>query len=110
MKKVINIAGKEVEAVANAASPYLYRQVFGEDFLLSFDPEKPDPSLLEKMFFIMQAQASMDFREVLKLNMEDFFTFMCGFGAMDIVMAIDQISDLYFGQTKGTADPKGKAG
>lgn len=110
MKGTIKINDKSYEAVANAASPYLYRKIFTEDFILAFDPEKPQPALFEKMFFVMVKQAEMPIDDVLKLGMDDYYKFLMEFEPLDIVMAVEQISDLYFSNTKGTSTPKGEAG
>lgn len=110
MKGTITINDKSYEAVANAASPYLYRQIFKEDFLLSFDPEKPDPQLFEKMFFVMVKQAEMQLKDVQNLNMVDYYAWLEDFGPTDIIMEIEQISNLYFANTQGISTPKGEAG
>lgn len=110
MKGTILINDKEYEAVANAASPYLYRKIFNEDFILAFDPEKPQPALFEKMFFVMVKQAELPFKETMNLSEGDYFEFLSDFEPLDIIMEVEQISDLYFSNTKGTSSPKGKAG
>ena len=40
MKKIVKIGNKEVEVVANAASPYLYKGLFREDFLLKIQDKE----------------------------------------------------------------------
>lgn len=110
MKGTITINDKNYEAVANAASPYLYRKIFNEDFILAFNPEKPQPALFEKMFFVMVKQAELPFKEVMNLGTDDFYEFLSDFDPLDIISEIDKISDLYFKNTKGTSSPKEKAG
>lgn len=110
MKGTITINDKSYEAVANAASPYLYRQIFGEDFLLAFDPDNPKPELFEKMFFVMVKQEELGMKACLKLTTADYYEWLMEFEPMDIMMEIDQISSLYFANTKGIAIPKNEAG
>lgn len=110
MKGTITIKDKEYEAVANAASPYLYRQIFGDDFILAFDPENPKPELFEKMFYVMVKQEELGMKQCMKLTMTDYFEWMAQFEPLDIIMEIEQISSLYFANTKGIAIPKNEAG
>lgn len=110
MKGTIKINGKDYEAVANAASPYLYRKIFNEDFILAFDPEKPQPALFEKMFFVMVKQAELPFKEVMNISQDKYYEFLADFDPLDIITEIDQISDLYFANTKGLSNPKKEAG
>lgn len=109
MKGSVNFGGIEVEVVANAASPYLYKSVFREDFLAKVQETNPDVDLFVKMGYIMANQAKMGFREIRNLTEEDFFEWLEGFGAMDIMNATQELADVYFAQAKGTAAPKAEA-
>ena len=59
MRGTINISGKEVEVAANAASPYIFKQIFHEDFLKKIQEKDPDEDIFQKMFFVMASQAKM---------------------------------------------------
>lgn len=106
MRGTINISGNEVEVAANAASIYVFRQIFHEDFLKKIQEKDPDPDILQKMFFVMASQAKMTTPEALKLNYENYIEFLSGFDPMDILNAAGEISEFYFKQTFKTSVPK----
>lgn len=110
MRGTVNINGKDVELVANAASPYLYRQIFQEDFLRKIQEKDPDTDLMQRMGFVMAAQAKMSTSEVLKLTQADFLEWLTDFDPLDILTATEEISDLYFRQAKGLSTPKKQGG
>lgn len=109
MKGTVNINGKEVELVANAASPYLYRQIFQEDFLRKIQEKEPDTDIMQRMGYVMAMQATKSTAEVLKLTQKDFIEWLCDFDPLDILTATEDITALYFKQTAKTSSPK-KAG
>lgn len=110
MKGTVVIGDKKVEVVANAASPYLYKGVFHEDFLIEVQKSNPSTDLFVKMGFIMAMQAAKSRQDVQNLNIDDFYDWLEEFDAMDILLATDALSNVYFDQTKGTAAPKVEAG
>lgn len=110
MKKIVKIGNKEVEVVANAASPYLYKGLFREDFLLKIQDKTPDPSLFEKMGFIMAMQATLDREKLHNLSIDDFYDWLEGFAPMDVMNATKDLTEVYFQQNKATSSAKKKEG
>ena len=110
MRGQIEINNKTFEAAANAASPYIYKQIFREDFLQRLQDKEPDVEIMQKMFFVMVSQAEKTTTEALSLTINDYIGFLEQFEPMDLLNASDVISDFYFKQTKNTSSPKGKAG
>lgn len=107
----VNIGEKNVEIVANAATPYIYKQVFGEDFLVKIQEKNPDPDLFQKMGFVMAMQAEIkSIPELMRLNINKFYEWLFQFEPMDVLTATNEISQIYFRQTKETAAPKDGAG
>ena len=106
MKKVITIGEKDVELVANAASPYVYKQIFREDFLRKMQEKEPDLETIQRICFVMVKQAELSTSDLLKLAIEDYLAWLEDFEPMDILNAGEDITTAYFGQTKGTSVPK----
>ena len=85
MYGLINIGGKEIAMEANAFSPYVYRQLFHEDFLVEAQKEPPAPDLFQKMGFVMAKQAEhLGTPELMKLSVEQFYEWLMQFDALDI--------------------------
>lgn len=110
MRGTINISGKEVEVAANAASPYIFKQIFHEDFLKKIQEKDPDEDIFQKMFFVMASQAKMTTPEALKLTFDNYMEFLDGFDPMEIIGSTQNITEFYFNQTFATSVPKGKGG
>lgn len=109
MYGLINIGGKEIAMEANAFSPYVYRQLFREDFLVEAQKEPPAPDLFQKMGFVMAKQAEhLGTPELMKLSVEQFYEWLMQFDALDIILATDAISELYLAQNKQLSVPKNK--
>lgn len=111
MFATIHIGDKDVGMLANAASPYIYKQVFHEDLLLKFThmKEDPDNSLGEKLGFIFAKQAEIsDISELMKLDMNAFLEWLTDFDPLDIIMVSEEIADLYQQQRAVSSVPKGK--
>ena len=106
MRKTVKIGSNDVELVANAASPYLYRQVFKEDFLRKLQEKDPDTDLMQKMCFVMMKQA--EGADIGALGYGDYLAWLEGYEPMDILLASEDIMSVYFKQAKGTAVPKPK--
>lgn len=105
----IHIGDKDVGMLANAASPYIFRQVFGEDLLQKFTTagENLDENIGEKMGFIFAKQAEIkDISELMKLTMTDFLEWLSEFDPLDVFLGSEEIITLYRDQKKGTSDPK----
>ena len=107
MKGTVTIGSKEVGMVANAASPYIYKQVFHEDFLVKLQQKTPDVDTFQKMGFVMAKQdETSNMADLVKLTEEDFWNWLLEFEAMDVIYATDAIANIYLAQTKSTSVPK----
>lgn len=107
MKGTVKIGSKDVGMVANAASPYIYKQVFHEDFLAGLQAKEPDTDLFQKMAYIMAKQdETSDLSELMKLTETGYFEWLMQFDAMDVLYALDEISNIYLAQKASTAVPK----
>lgn len=110
MRGKIAIQDKEFEAAANAASPYIYKNIFHEDFLQKLQAPEPDTEIFQKMFFVMVSQAEKTTTEALNLTIEDYLKFLDQFDPMEILEATENITEFYFSQTKTTSVPKNGGG
>lgn len=107
MRKTVNIGGKDTELVANAASPYLYKMIFKEDFLKRLQDNEPDLEIVQKMAFVMAKQAEItNMTKLAELSTGDYLEWLLQFEPMDILTASEEIMKIYLGQTKGTSVPK----
>lgn len=107
MRGFVHIGEHEIEMEANALSPYAYRQVFHEDFLLELQKTPPAPDLFQKMGFIMAKQAELSkTADIMKLTESQFYEWLCQFDALDVITASNDISTLYLAQTAGLSIPK----
>ena len=109
---IVQIGGKDIEMVANAASPYRFKQIFREDFLKRAietngnDAESVD--LFVKMGFIMAKQAEK--ADFSKINEDTFLAWLEDFEPSDAQMAAGEIANIYMGNTETKSTPKKKAG
>ena len=92
---------------ANAATVYVYRQIFQEDFLKEAQAKEPDPTIFQKIGFVMAMQAEKkDIGDLMKLTQKDFFVWLSQFGPMDLLECSNEIMNLYLGQGKQLSVPK----
>lgn len=106
MYKTITISDKEVGMLANAASPFLYKQIFKEDFLLEIQKKNPDVNAIVKIGFIMAMQADKKIGELMKLTEEDFLKWLEQFEPLDLYTHAGEMMEAYLANTKSTAVPK----
>lgn len=107
MRKTVKIGEKYVEMVGNAASVYVYKQLFREDFLQKVQAAEPDPDLFQKMGFVFARQAeSSSISDLMNMSIDDYYNWLSGFEALDVLLATEEISSLYYKQQEGTATPK----
>lgn len=107
MYGLVKIGETEIPMEANAFSPYVYRQVFHEDFLMEIQKNPPAPDLFQKMGYIMTKQAEIKkTSDLMKLTLDGFYEWLCQYDALDIITATDAISELYLAQNKGLSVPK----
>lgn len=102
----ITIGGKEVELVANAATPYRYQQIFHEDYLKKVTgKEEADPNdFFTKIGFVMAMQAAK--KDLSKVNVETFYKWLEEFEPSEVFAAAGDIADVFNGEAAGTVDPK----
>lgn len=111
MYGTVTIGGKDVEMVANAASPYRFKQIFREDFLKrAIDTngnETESVDLFVRMGFIMAMQAEK--ADFAKLNEDSFFAWLEDFEPSDVQMAAGEIANIYAGNAETNSSPKRRA-
>lgn len=114
MVKTIKIGGGEVILTANAATPYRYKQVFGEDLFKIFSSatSKTDEENVEltdtvmKLCYVMMRQAEK--ADMSLLSVDDFYSWLESYEPMDIILAGQDIINMYTSSTQGSVTPKKK--
>ena len=107
MKGTIKLGLTDVEMVANAASPYVYRSIFKEDFLAKIREPEPDTDLFQKMGFVMMNQAkTAKMSELMNISVDAYYEWLVQFDPLDIINATEEISNLYLAQTTTLSSPK----
>lgn len=100
----VKIGNREIEMIANAATPYKYKGVFGEDLLrlLYSAQAKKDMMLVAdkaaEIAYIMAMQAKNE--DFGKLNEQTFEKWLEDFEPLDFVKGSDKILIFYFKQQK----------
>lgn len=102
----VKIGNKEVEMLANAATPYRFQQIFHEDFIKKVTgKEDSEPAdFFTKIGFTMAMQAMK--KDMSKISIADFYTWLEGFEPADVFTAVDAIANLYNGNHEGDVNPK----
>lgn len=107
MRGTIKIGDRDVEMVANGATPFIFKRVFRKDFLA--ETQKEDMDVYAELAFVMSQQAEKPMTELLNsLKIEDFYEWIEGFEAMDIVTVAPDIFEIYQGQAKSSSASKKK--
>ena len=111
MYRVIKIGEKDVEMVANAATPYRFKQIFRKDYFrytVSEDRDgAEDMDVMARMAYIMAMQAAK--ADMAKLNEDTFLEWMEQFGVMDVIGAVADIMDMINGNSAEKSTPKAEA-
>lgn len=103
MFEVMDIGGKRVELQSNAATPRIYRSIFGGDLLKDFTAIDTNALtqgdsfeclyLVEKLAYVMNVQATQAFRDYYgKLSERDFVEWLSRFEEEDFYDAEKLIS------------------
>lgn len=122
MLKTVQIGEKELNLLANAATPIRYKMVFGEDIMVAFNQinsEKRDTgevlNITSQLAFIMNCQAEYEKKALSMVSKESYLEWLEDFGSMDFVNASEAIINTYLGTTgtssktkKGEGRPKEK--
>lgn len=100
----------EIEMLADAASIYHYRKVFQEDFLKLTQAGEDNTDVFQKMGYIMAMQAKYkdNRNELQKLNFDSFISWLSDFEPLDLILATEQIMNIYYQQTVTTSKAKKK--
>lgn len=111
MYKVLNIKGKDVEFLANAATPYRVKQVFHVDIMKAFFNADKDggidtANIIPQLAYIMNMQAFK--KDMSTLNEESFFEWCEQFGAFDLAECGEDIINIYLGNQTGESTSKKK--
>ena len=114
MTKSITLeGGKEIKLAANAATPFRYKQLFNMDLLRIFqqstqseDDQMVLADVVTQLAYIMNKQA--EGANMNDISMDDFFTWLEGFEAMDFVTAGEQIMNVYLSSTLTSVEAKKK--
>lgn len=101
MVKIVKLGGgKEIKLAANAATPFRFKQLFGSDLLRLFQQSSKSEEesvlmadVLTQMAFVMNKQA--EGADLNSMSMDDFYTWLEDYEAMDFVNAGAEIIGTY---------------
>ena len=96
MFKEISVGDKLVPMLANAATPYRFKQIFHKDLLkimFSTTAENESEDDVQKLAYVMSMQAAK--RDLTQLNEETYIDWLEQFDPLDIFMASDAVMKLY---------------
>lgn len=122
MLRTVQVGEKELNLLANAATPIRYKMVFGEDIMVAFNQinsEKRDTgevlNITSQLAYIMNCQAEYDKKALSMVSKESYLEWLEDFGSMDFVNASEAIINTYLDTTgtssktkKGEGRPKEK--
>lgn len=113
MTKTITLdGGKEIRLAANAATPFRFKQLFGQDLLKLFkkaENEEEQPimgEVITQMAFIMSKQ--FDKTDMNTLSMDDFYAWLEEYEPMDFIMVGEDIINFYVASSRPSVDAKKK--
>lgn len=113
MLKTVQVGEKDLNLLANAATPIRYKMVFGEDLMVAFNQinsEKRDTGeildITSQLAYIMNCQAEYDKKALSQISKESYIEWLEDFGSMDFVNASEQIINTYLGTTGTSSAPK----
>ena len=103
----IKIGNKEIEMLANGATPFWFNQIFHEDFFTEAGKLGSDgvtANVFTRVAFVMAMQAAE--KDMKKVNEGQFMKWLEQFDAMDLPNALPDVLEFYQKQSKGTATAK----
>ena len=116
MKTTITVGEKELNLLANAATPIRYKMVFGDDIMVVFNQinnNKRDSGeildITSQLAYIMNRQAECDKNELKSLSKDTYIEWLEDFDSMAFVNASEEIINVYLGQTETTSKSKNVA-
>ncbi len=104
--------GEEIEILANAATPYRFKQIFGLDLMKIIGKSSEEDNgmgvveIVPQLAYVMNQQAKK--ADLMKLNMETFLTWSESFESGDFIENAEKIIDTYIGTTITTSVSKKK--
>lgn len=109
MRRTIKLGEKDVEMVANAMTPVIYKRVFHKDFLTESQKKDADLNIFQELGFVMARQATVSTREIMEeTTLEQYYEWLEGFEAMDIIKSVNDIFEVYSAQNVSTSVSKKK--
>lgn len=112
-KNITLEGGKELKLAANAATPFRYKQLFGEDLLRIFqestENKEKEITLSEtvtQLAFIMNRQA--EGVNMNTLSMDEFYSWLENFEPMEIVLVGQDIINTYLSSAQTSVVAKKK--
>ena len=112
-KNITLEGGKELKLAANAATPFRYKQLFGEDLLRIFQESTEDKEkeitlseTVTQLAFIMNRQA--EGVNMNTLSMDEFFAWLENFEPMEIVLVGQEIINTYLSSAQTSVVAKKK--
>ena len=108
MRRTIKIGDKDIDMLATATTPILYKRLFRQDFLATALDENMDCYAELSYIMARQAEGLPPTELIGKLKIEEFYAWLDTFGPMDFVNAASDIFAFYNSQTKTTSIPKKK--
>lgn len=116
MYREIKVGEMSIPMLANGATPIRYRMVFGKDIMSEFNQSQDDvvkaSSSLSELAFIMAkaAEAFNEKKAMTMLNQESYVEWLEQFEPLDLVLASEDIINLYMGNGETLSEAKKKAG
>lgn len=116
MYREIKVGEMSIPMLANGATPIRYRMVFGKDLMSEFnqiqeDTGKASTSLSELAFIIAKAAEAFNEKKAMTtLNQESYVEWLEQFEPLDLVLAAEDIVNLYMGNGETLSEAKKKAG
>lgn len=109
MRKTILIGSESVEMVANAATPFRFKNVFKKDLLKIFSSDNEENASLQMeagqmLAFIMAKQAEKV--DMNALTEENFYEWLEGFMSSDLYDCLDDFVNLWQASQKTSSTPK----
>lgn len=120
MYKVISMLTEDEQPIdvpflANAATPFRYKSIFGKDLLVLFQTSANESGVynidfVSELAFVMAMQAKAKNGEVdlNKLNQDKMLEWLEQFGGFELYAHANDIMDVYLGNTIVTSDEKKK--
>ena len=113
---IMRVDGAETPTglMANAATPYRYKQIFGEDLLTKFANAQGqmegkaiyEIGFIPELAFIMALQAEKDPAKIDKTKKADFYTWIEQFESFAFENAAEDIINVYVGNLSGSSEAK----